>query len=221
MTAAVPVATERDHVLAALDHAVAERAPYPYWLLSDVFDAETCDEIASLPFAPAGVRETYGKRDSHNDSRVYFSAANRARFGVCARVAEAMQDPAVVATLERRCGVALRGTNLRIEYTQDIDGFWLEPHTDIGVKKFTMLVYLSRDPLLADCGTDIYDAAGALVRRAPYVFDAGLIFIPGNDTWHGFAKRPIPGVRKSLIINYVGPEWRARHELAFPDQPVG
>jgi len=221
MTAAGLVAVDRDHVLAALERAVAEPAPYPYWLLSDVFDPATCDAIATLPFAPAGVRETYGKRDSHNESRVYFDAANRARFGVCARVAEAMQDPEVVAAVERRCGVDLRGTNLRIEYTQDIDGFWLEPHTDIGVKKFTMLVYLSRDPRLVDCGTDIYDAGKTLVRRAPYVFGAGLIFIPGSDTWHGFARRPIPGVRKSLIINYVGPEWRARHELAFPDRPVG
>ncbi len=28
------------------------------------------------------------------------------------------------------------------------------------------------------------------------------------------------GVRKSLIINYVTNEWRAREQLAFPDRPV-
>lgn len=28
------------------------------------------------------------------------------------------------------------------------------------------------------------------------------------------------GVRKSLIVNYVKPEWRARHELAYPGAPV-
>jgi hypothetical protein len=27
-------------------------------------------------------------------------------------------------------------------------------------------------------------------------------------------------VRRTLIVNYVGDEWRARNELAFPDQPV-
>jgi hypothetical protein len=47
-----------------------------------------------------------------------------------------------------------------------------------------------------------------------------LIFIPANNTWQGFHKRPIQGIRRSLIVNYVGAEWRARHELAFPDQPV-
>jgi hypothetical protein len=28
------------------------------------------------------------------------------------------------------------------------------------------------------------------------------------------------GKRKSLIVNYVKPEWRARHELAYPETPV-
>ena len=36
----------------------------------------------------------------------------------------------------------------------------------------------------------------------------------------GKAERPIAGVRKSIIVNYVGPEWRSRHELAFPDEAV-
>jgi hypothetical protein len=27
-------------------------------------------------------------------------------------------------------------------------------------------------------------------------------------------------VRKSVIINYVTNEWRAREQLAFPDQPI-
>ena len=55
----------------------------------------------------------------------------------------------------------------------------------------------------------------------PYAFNVGFSFVPGRDTWHGFDKRPIRGVRRSVIINYVKPEWRARHELAYPDQPVG
>jgi len=25
-------------------------------------------------------------------------------------------------------------------------------------------------------------------------------------------------VRRSLIVNYVKPEWRARHELAYPER---
>ena len=47
-----------------------------------------------------------------------------------------------------------------------------------------------------------------------------MIFVPSNDTWHGFESRPINGVRKSIIINYVTQEWRAREQLAFPNQTV-
>jgi len=28
-------------------------------------------------------------------------------------------------------------------------------------------------------------------------------------------------VRRSLIVNYVKPEWRSRHELAFPERFAG
>ena len=58
--------------------------------------------------------------------------------------------------LRGRFGGPLEGTYVRIEYAQDIDGFWLKPHTDIGVKMFTMLIYMSDDPRHADLGTDIY-----------------------------------------------------------------
>jgi hypothetical protein len=33
----------------------------------------------------------------------------------------------------------------RVEYAQDVDGFWLEPHTGLGVKTFTTLLYLSTE----------------------------------------------------------------------------
>jgi hypothetical protein len=44
-----------------------------------------------------------------------------------------------------------------------------------------------------------------------------MVFIPADNTWHGFEKRAIKGVRKSLILNYVTPEWRAREQLSYPD----
>ena len=57
-------------------------------------------------------------------------------------------------------GCTLGGSFLRIEYCLDTDGFWLEPHTDIGAKLFTMLVYLSDHPEAEDWGTDIMDCVG-------------------------------------------------------------
>ena len=43
-----------------------------------------------------------------------------------------------------------------------------------------------------------------------------MVFVPANNTYHGFEKRPIKGVRTSLIINYVTNEWRAREQLVLP-----
>ena len=117
-------------------------------------------------------------------------------------------------------GAKLDGTSLRIEYCMDRQGFWLEPHTDIGAKRFTLLVYLASDPDAEAWGTDLYDGARNHVARARACFNSGLIFVPSDTSWHGFEPRPIAGVRRVLIVNYVGPEWRARHELAFPDNPV-
>jgi hypothetical protein len=58
------------------------------------------------------------------------------------------------------------------------------------------------------------------VGRSPFVFNTAFIFIPGTDTYHGFEPRRIEGVRKSVIINYVTSEWRAREQLANPQQPL-
>lgn len=206
--------------LRCLDGGRAFHRPYTYWLLTGVLPDDTAGAIAALPWNPPPASDTRGKRETNNASRTYFGVENRGTHAVCDDVAHAFQSPEVTGAIQRVCGADLTGTNLRIEYCQDTAGFWLEPHTDIGVKKFTMLVYLSKGPECADWGTDVLDATGAIVTRAPYAFNEGLVFVPGPDTWHGFAKRPIAGVRKSIIVNYVSPEWRARHELCFPDRPI-
>ncbi len=161
-----------------------------------------------------------GKRELHNNTRKYFDAENRKLFTVCEAVADAFQDKRVTSHIEKVFGTDLKGSYLRIEFAQDIDGFWLEPHTDLGVKVFTMLLYLSKDPSHADLGTDIYDVNKKQVGRSVFVSNAAMVFVPSNNTYHGFEKRLIEGVRTSLIINYVTPEWRAREQLAFPEAPI-
>jgi hypothetical protein len=209
------------HIRAALARSEVHEMPFRHWLLHDVLPSAVGDAVTRLPFAPPVIDDTLGKRETHNSARIFFSGDTLQRFAVCADIAAAFQDKTMVGALEASCGEPLHGTSLRIEYCQDGAGFWLEPHTDIGAKRFTMLIYLSRGPGSAEWGTDVYDAAHHRVGRAPGDFGSGLIFIPGSDTWHGFERRPIVGVRRSLIVNYVVPEWRSRHELAYPDRPVG
>jgi len=47
-----------------------------------------------------------------------------------------------------------------------------------------------------------------------------MVFVPADNTWHGFEKRRIEGVRRSVILNYVTHDWRAREQLSFPESPV-
>jgi hypothetical protein len=220
MTAASQAWADRDSFLTALDGSQRVTKPYRHWLMQDILPLDQAEALHALPVpAPSGLVFN-GRRETNNSTRYYFNAEAQERFPAARALAEAFQDPKTVASIEKECGLDLTGTNLRLEYCQDTEGFWLEPHTDIGVKQYTMLIYLSKGPGSEEWGTDVYDQEMKWVHRAPCLFNSGLIFIPGTDTWHAVDRRPIEGVRKSIIINYVAPEWRARHELAFPEIPV-
>jgi hypothetical protein len=210
-----------ENFLASLHHADQHRNPYPHWLLNHCLPEGVVDELIALPIEPARIEDTKGRRETNNDSRIHFGARYQRQHRVIESLATVFQSKRIVDVLKALTGAPLSGTSLRIEYCQDTEGFWLEPHTDIGVKKFTMLIYLNREPEAADWGTDIYSDRDTRFGRAPSAFNAGLIFVPSEKTWHAFDKRPVNGVRKSLIINYVGPEWQNRHELCFPDAAVG
>jgi hypothetical protein len=206
--------------IASLDGAKRIEEPYRIWTVNACFPPDALDDILALPFEAASLDGISGKRELHNNTRNYFDVENRKRFPVCEAVAQAFQSKRVTNHIEKSCGTNLKDTYLRIEFAQDIDGFWLEPHTDLGVKVFTMLAYLSKDPSHHDLGTDIYDANKRHIGRSPFVPNSAMIFVPSGDTYHGFEKRPIKGVRTSLIINYVTDEWRAREQLAFPEAPI-
>ncbi len=200
--------------LDCLEASPPQSDPYRHWLLRDVFAPDLCRSVVELPFPLPEVSYEAGTRDSNNGTRIFFGEDACARFGVCRDAVATMQDPKVRRRIEQICGIDLSDSHLRIEYAQERSGFWLEPHTDIAVKLFTMLIYLNEGPGSQDLGTDIYDARKNVVTRAPSRFNHGLMFIPAGDTWHGFSPRPFNGIRRSLIVNYVTDGWRARHEIA-------
>jgi hypothetical protein len=206
-----------EHVHAAIRHAAAVAEPWTHWQVLDLFPRDVLHELTDLPVSPAFPDAWSGRREYHNEQRICFGGINMARFSVMRRIAETMQSPAVANAVHKAFSAPIDRTFLRIEYASDTDGFWLEPHTDIGVKKFTCFVYLDG---AGDLGTDLYSDPQTFARRVPFIANSALAFVPGDNTWHGFVPRPIAGVRRSLIINYVGAEWRAREQLSFPDTPV-
>lgn len=211
---------ELDALGSAFAQARGHSQPFRYWTLRQVLPAPMVEDLQQLPVPTIDAFDNQGKRATNNAQRMFGSAEAQRRYSVWRDVAWLFQHPFTVAAIERRCRTRLEGTFLRLEYCVDTGGFWLEPHTDIGAKRLTLLVYLSDCPGSEAWGTDLLYPDGALARRAVAVCNSGVMFVPGADTWHGFAKRPIDGVRRTLIVNYVGPEWQSRAELAYSDMSV-
>jgi hypothetical protein len=207
------------HVTAALRASRRLSQPYTRWAVTDIFPEPLCTAILVLPLVPPMLGTTDGTRNSYNARRSFFTPALRRDFPVCQSLATALQRPGVARQLSETCDFDAEGTYLRIEYIQDTDGMWLEPHRDIPAKIFSMVVYLCTGPEAADWGTDIYDEHLRWVGRSSAEFNSATIFKAGPDTWHGFEKRPIRGVRRLMEINYVR-DWRDRDQLAYPDQPI-
>ncbi len=222
MASLAPVADIQDSpvaeaFLACLARSKHVRSPYDYWLLDGALPDEDVTAITALPFLPPDGAIFDGKRETNNSVRVFFNRESQEKFEVCRQVVNGFQDARVRRAIEEKTGADLSDAHLRIEYCQDTEGFWLAPHTDIAVKKFTMLVYLSCDPRLKNAGTDVHEGPPdyTYVCSAPYGRNLGLIFIPGSNTWHAVGRRPLGGaIRKSIIINYVTSGWRDKFELA-------
>ena len=217
---AISAAAVSDTLLASFAAARGADQPYRHWLLDNCLSPAMVDAALALPFPAPALGGVSGRREVHNATRRYFDVENRAKFPVAAALAEALQSDTVTRAVAKTFGAKLDGTYLRIEYAQDTDGFWLEPHTDLGVKLFTLLLALPDGRRQAGLGTDLYNPDRSWAKRLPFAWNAGLVFRPAEDTWHGFERRPIAGVRRSLIVNYVTPQWRDRDQLAFPDEPI-
>jgi hypothetical protein len=206
-------------ILASLAAGVRHEQPYRNWRLQNLFPETVARDLAELPFAPVALDGVSGRREFHNDARQYFAGQVLDQYPVAQQVAECLQSPTVVRAFAELTGAPLEGSYLRVEYAVDQDGFWLEPHTDLGVKVLTVLIQLPAEGQ-ADLGTDIYGGPDDWRERAAFDWNGALMFVPSDRTWHGFEPRPIPGVRRSVILNYVTEDWRAREQLAYPAQRV-
>ena len=208
------------HFSRAVRESRREEQPYRHWLLKEVLPIDICTGILTLPIAPPLLGQTDGTRGTYNSQRIFITPSLRTQYPTCAVLAEALQRPDVARLMAQTCAFDVAGSYLRMEYMQDLDGAWLEPHRDIPEKLFSMVIYLFTGPHAKDWGTDIYDADVRWVGRSSGEFNSASIFVAGPATWHGFEKRPIIGVRRLMEINYVRPNWRERGQLAFPDRPV-
>ena len=208
-----------DHFVKVLRQARRQETPYRHWKMSKVLPEAVCTGILTLPIAPPNLGKTDGTRNTYNHTRAFFTPAMREDFPTCQVLCDALQSPEVARQCQETYDIDAEGSFLRLEYIQDTDGAWLEPHRDIPDKLFSMVIYLCTGPEAKNWGTDIYDENREWVGRSSADFNTAVTFIAGPDTWHGFEPRPIKGVRRLMEINYAS-NWRDREQLAFPDRPI-
>lgn len=200
----------------SISQASGYTQPYAHWLLNDVLPEDVCQSLLEwMPDAKAISGDIQGRRENNNQNRVFVNPQKQQEDQRCAALAQAFEAQETRDLFAKLTGSNLSETWLRLELCLDKEGFWLEPHTDIGAKKLTFLVSLSLGEGAETWGTDIMNAQGDSLGRSPGKFNSAFLFIPGKDTWHGYQKRPMHGIRRTLIINYVDQNWRAKHELAF------
>ncbi len=188
--------------------------PFKHWLFDGVLSEETIDELLKLPLPVPKIEKHTGKRESQNQTRVFLNKECCNKYSVVKNVANVFNHPSIISKLSNICGRDLTKGKLRIEYTLDTGDFWLEPHLDIKEKLVTFLIYLSKDPGSSEWGTTIYNRDLSFHSKAPYKSNMGLMFMAGEDTWHGVPKQNIQGIRKNLIINFVTKDWKSINELA-------
>ena len=120
-----------EHFSAALRRARRDEQPYRHWKLAEVLPESLCTGILTLPIAPPQLGKTDGTRDTYNEQRCFFTPLLRSKFPSCAALCDALQRPDVARLLAETCDIEVEGSFLRMEYIQDTDGAWLEPHRDI------------------------------------------------------------------------------------------
>ncbi len=134
--------------LACLARARHVTEPFDFWLLDGALPEEDIDAISSLPSpllptwsSTAGARPT--------TPHACISAPRHGKPIRCAVVwSTASRTRASSPANAKGTGTKLAGTRLGSSIARTSPGSWLEPHTDIAVKKFTMLVYMLDDPAL-------------------------------------------------------------------------
>lgn len=222
----IPEPTETAaHFVKAMKASERLDEPYTRWCLQDTIPEELCVGIMCLPIKPPDINDCGGVRDleANNRKRTFLTPKLQEDFPAVKALVEAFQRPEVARQFAATCHIPperLEGGYLRIEYMQDTDGMWLQPHPDITAKLFSMVIYLCTGPEAKDWGTDIYDANKKWVDRGSAEINRAVIFVRSETTFHGFEQRPIVGVRRLLEINYVIPGWKDRWQLSLPDRPV-
>lgn len=196
-------------VVNSFKNAAESDYPFQHWIVEDMLPKALTDQILAvrLPktsgFVYDGTRASDSKLTPGGTPprRMFVGKDTKAQHPFFQSLVDAFLNDEVLALVHDKFHVDTKDLYLRVEYINDFDGFFLEPHKDIVEKRFTLLLFLGDGP--EHMGTDFYDTDKKVVKTVKFGHNRGYVFTPSEHSWHGLERKPIPDRRCSLLINYV------------------
>ena len=175
-------------------------SPFTHYIVKDVFCEKELSEIRKLNLELHS-EKLNGERAS-NQNRFFITQSNINDNFIFERIVNYFSRDSVIDMFEKESECTIKGNYLRVEFLEDKQSSWLEPHCDIEEKLLSLIIYLNDTNETEDNGTSLYDKNLKKVSTVPFIDNSGFYFFAGKNTWHGLDPVKIKKSRKAVMVNY-------------------
>ena len=172
--------------------------PWEHWIIDDVFPTELFNAVKKHKINDADYTNVNGFRDIIK-GRTFLGNEYCEEHKSLKPVAEFLNNHNF---FEEKFNCDLSNTYCRPELIHDRYPFFHAIHTYTPEKKLTLIVNIDTD-VDKNLATDIYVDKETHFAKTEWKDNRGLLFIPSNEKWHGFAPIEYTGIRTIMIINFV------------------
>jgi hypothetical protein len=173
-------------------------APWEHWTIDNVFPNELFEALKTHRVNNADYTNVNGFRDIIK-GRTFLGNEYCEEHLSLKPVAEFLNDHKM---FEEKFNCDLSNTYCRPELIHDRYPFFHAIHTDTPEKKLTLIVNIDKEDE-KNLATDIYVDKETHFAKTEWKDNRGLLFIPSDEKWHGFAPIEYTGIRTIMIINFV------------------
>lgn len=174
--------------------------PFIHYTFTDFFCNNELADIDSIKLQNHSA-SLDGARTT-NSNRFFVDKENMWSNSTLKKIVDFFLRDDIILMFEQESGKTIRGNYLRVEFIEDREKSWLEPHVDIDEKIMSFLLYLNNTNESLNIGTSLYNNKKELVTTIPYINNTGFYFYPSSNTWHGLESVSIKQRRRAVMVNY-------------------
>lgn len=172
--------------------------PWQHWIIDDVFSEGNFKALQDHKVNNADYSHANGFRDIIK-GRTFLSNEYCEENPALKPVAEFLNNHAY---FEEKFNCDLSNTYCRPEMIHDRYPFFHAIHTDTPEKKLSLIINIDKEDD-KNLATDIYVDKETHFAKTEWKDNRGLLFIPSDEKWHGFAPTEYKGIRTIMIVNFV------------------